>query len=167
MDNTTMGRPTIYKIDYNEQAYKLCLLGATDKDLADFFGVTEQTINNWKNDYPDFFVSIKRGKDIADANVADRLYQRATGYEHPEDQIFQFQGQPVIVPTKKHYAPDTAAAIFWLKNRQSAKWRDKVETEISGPNGGPIELTNVNSIPDADLKQLEDILSRSLPAPEE
>jgi hypothetical protein len=31
------GRPTKYKEEYNEQAYKLCLLGATDKELADFF----------------------------------------------------------------------------------------------------------------------------------
>jgi hypothetical protein len=30
------GRPTKYRVDYNEQGYKLCLLGATDNDLADF-----------------------------------------------------------------------------------------------------------------------------------
>ncbi len=36
-----------YQEDYAEQAYKLCLLGATDNTLADFFEVSEQTINNW------------------------------------------------------------------------------------------------------------------------
>lgn len=46
---------------------KLCLLGATDKELGDFFNVTEQTINNWKKDFPSFFESIKRGKIDADA----------------------------------------------------------------------------------------------------
>lgn len=42
------GRPTKYKEEYTAQARKLCLLGHTDKDLADFFEVTFQTINNWK-----------------------------------------------------------------------------------------------------------------------
>jgi len=105
--------------------------------------------------------SIKRGKEYADSNVADRLYQRAMGYEHAEDQIFQYQGEAVVVPTKKHYAPDTAAGIFWLKNRQPAKWRDKIETEITGPNGGPIQITAVQSLPEDDLRQLESILAKS------
>ena len=56
------GRPTNYKKEYDEQAYKLCLLGATDKEMADFFNVKEQTINNWKKNHPSFFESIKRGK---------------------------------------------------------------------------------------------------------
>lgn len=42
------GRPTDYREEYNEQAYKLCLLGATDAELGDFFNVTEQTINNFQ-----------------------------------------------------------------------------------------------------------------------
>ena len=29
------GRPTKYKEEYAEQAYKLCLLGATDKELSE------------------------------------------------------------------------------------------------------------------------------------
>ena len=45
----------------------------------------------------------------------------------------------MIVPTTKHYPPDTTAAIFWLKNRQKSKWRDKQDHEISGPDGKPIE----------------------------
>ena len=32
-----LGAPTLYKQEYDKQAYKLCLLGATDKDLGDFF----------------------------------------------------------------------------------------------------------------------------------
>lgn len=33
------GRPTKYKKEYDDQAFKLCLLGATDKEIADFFEV--------------------------------------------------------------------------------------------------------------------------------
>ncbi|SDY78195.1 hypothetical protein [Nitrosomonas sp. Nm33] len=39
------GRPTSYRPEYAEQAYKLCLLGATDKQLAEFFNVVESTIS--------------------------------------------------------------------------------------------------------------------------
>lgn len=125
------GRPTKYKEEYNEQAYKLCLLGATDKDIANFFSVEEQTINNWKNDYPEFFESLKAGKLDADAKVAQSLYNRATGYEQDTVKVFQFQGDPIIVPVKEKVAADTTAAIFWLKNRQPKQWRDKQDLDLS------------------------------------
>ncbi|MBP2643952.1 MAG: terminase [Firmicutes bacterium] len=134
------GRPTKYKPEFNTQAYKLCLLGATDKQLADFFDVEEKTVNNWKDDYPEFLQSIKAGKDEADSVIAESLFHRAKGFSHPEDKIFNDDGTPLIVPTTKHYPPDTAACIFWLKNRQKAQWRDKVETELTGADGQPLGL---------------------------
>ena len=33
------GRKSEYRIEYADQALKLCLLGATDKELAEFFSV--------------------------------------------------------------------------------------------------------------------------------
>lgn len=121
------GRPSAYRAEYAEQAFKLCLLGATDKDIADFFGVSEQTVNAWKQSQPDFLESLKRGKDSADAEVAHRLYQRALGYEHKAVKIMQYEGVPVIVPYTERYAPDTAAGIFWLKNRKKVSWRDRID----------------------------------------
>jgi hypothetical protein len=128
------GRPSKYKTEYAEQAYKLCLLGAIDKDIADFFGVDERTINRWKEDHIEFCQSLKGGKIGADATIAQKLYHRAKGYEHPEDKIFNDGGIPLVVPTIKHYPPDTTAAIFWLKNRQPDKWRDKQEVESTNLN---------------------------------
>jgi len=127
------GRPTKYDKDIHpEQAFKLCLLGSTDMQLADFFGVEEKTINNWKEKHPEFLQSIKAGKEEADAKVAQSLYNRALGYSHPEDKIFNANGEPMVVPTTKYYPPDATSAIFWLKNRQKANWRDKQEIEQSG-----------------------------------
>ncbi|HFK5563482.1 terminase [Elizabethkingia anophelis] len=126
------GAPTKYLEVYNDQVYKLCLLGATDKEIADFFNVCEATINNWKNEHPSFLESIKAGKQIADYNVANRLYQRALGFEHDSEEIKIVEGSIERVPIKKIYPPDPTSAIFWLKNRQPAKWRDKQEVEQSG-----------------------------------
>jgi len=138
-DKKPVGRPSLYKEEYAEQARKYCLLGATDEDLAEFFDVNEDTIYEWKKVHSGFSDSIKKGKDQADANVADRLYQRAMGYEHDEVDIKVVMGQIVQTPIRKIYAPDPTAAIFWLKNRQSRKWRDKQETELTGKDGAPIE----------------------------
>lgn len=121
---------TDFKEDYIEQAYRLCLLGATDKELGEFFHVSEQTINNWKKDYPPFFESIKEGKSNADARVAQALYKRATGYSHKEVHVSNYRGDITLTELTKEYPPDTAAAIIWLKNRQPDKWRDKIETNV-------------------------------------
>lgn len=126
------GRPTKYKEEYADLVYKFSLLGATDEDLAKFFDVNEDTIHEWKKVHPEFSESIKKGKEQADANVADRLYQRAMGYEHKEDKMFCFDGKIISQETTKVYPPDPTAAIFWLKNRQPKKWRDKQEHSIDG-----------------------------------
>ncbi|EFK36819.1 Uncharacterised protein [Chryseobacterium gleum] len=128
------GAPTKYDEVFNEQVYKLCLLGAIDKEIAEFFNVCEATINNWKIEYPEFLESIKKGKQIADANVADRLYQRALGFEHDSEEIKVIEGDIERVPVRKVYPPDPTSAIFWLKNRQPAKWRDKQELEVEQKN---------------------------------
>jgi predicted transcriptional regulator len=124
-----IGRPTKYQgEDHDRIAFGMALLGATDAQIADALGVTEQTVNNWKKAHPSFFESLKIGKDEADAKVADSLYQRARGYEHEEDKIFcNASGEVTTVRTVKHYPPDTTACIFWLKNRQTARWRDRHE----------------------------------------
>lgn len=138
-----MARPSKYKSEYAELAYNYCLLGATDKELASFFSTTEQTINSWKANYPEFLESLKRGKEQADATVASKLYHRAIGYEHEDTQFATFQGAITDSQTYiKHYAPDTTAAIFWLKNRQPDKWRDKTDVGITGDVTIKVDLTD-------------------------
>jgi hypothetical protein len=139
------GRPTDYKEEYAEQAYKLCLLGHTDAELAEFFEVAESTINNWKHAHPEFLESVKRGKEIADGYVTESLYKRATGYSHPDVDIKCYEGEIIETPLTKHYPPDTTAAIFWLKNRQPKKWRDKHEIDHGGQNDNPIQVTSAMS----------------------
>lgn len=140
------GRPTKYLPIYNKQAYKLCLLGATDIELADFFEVDEATVNRWKLEFPQFCVSIKKGKEIADAEVANKLYRRATGYSHPEVDIKMYEGGIITTKLTKHYPPDTTAAIFWLKNRKKDKWRDKQEVGLTDKDGN--DMVHIFQLPD-------------------
>ena len=134
---TKIGRPTEFKPEYVELAFNYVLLGAKDTQLADFFGVSEQTINTWKKKHPEFLESLKKGKEQADAEIASSLFHRAKGYTITEEREEESEGgeggfSRKKVKQTKHIPTDTTAAIFWLKNRQPKLWRDKQETEISG-----------------------------------
>jgi transposase-like protein len=145
------GRETAYKNEYTKTAYSMCLLGATDKELANCFEVSEQTINVWKNKHEEFNLALKQGKIEADSIVAQKLYHRAIGYEHPEIITASYQGQITDTMTvTKHYAPDPTAAIFWLKNRQPDKWRDKQELDLGNKDGKPFEISNMT---DAEIEK--------------
>ena len=126
-----MGRPSKFKRRFIKDAQKLVALGATDKDLADFFNTTERTIRTWKDSEPAFLPALKKAKDNLDAQVEQSLFRRAMGYNHPEDDIRVCDNQIVVTPTIKHYPPSEVACIFWLKNRQPGRWRDKIEHDMT------------------------------------
>jgi hypothetical protein len=137
------GRPSSYDPDFAEQARKLCQLGATDVELADFFGVERTTIWRWSTKHGEFCNALKAGKAAADDRVEQSLYHRATGYTFDAVKIFMPAGAdaPVYAPYREHAPPDTTAMIFWLKNRRPAEWRDKREQELTGRDGGPLVIT--------------------------
>ena len=130
-----VGRPTDFKDEFIEQAEKLCqTFGATDMELADFFEVDVRTIYRWKNAIPKFCQALKVGKAIPDDRVKRSLFQRAVGFEHDSVKVFMPAGadKPVYAPIREYVAPDTTAAIFWLKNRLPDEFRDKSEVEVPG-----------------------------------
>lgn len=141
--NVTMARPSSYKPEFAKQAEKLCLLGATDIEMADFFEVALSTISKWKHDYPEFSEALKAGKALADERVERSLYQKAVGYTFEAVKIFMPAGAdgPVYAPYREHVPPDTTACIFWLKNRRQQQWRDVHKHE----HGRPGEFDEMNA----------------------
>lgn len=127
-----MARPSKYRPEFVEQAEKLCKLGATDLEVADFFRINVATLYRWKGEHDEFCEALKVGKAASDDRVERSLFSRATGYEHDEVDIRVVKDRIVKTPIRKFYPPDTTAAIFWLKNRKPAEWRDKQELEHSG-----------------------------------
>lgn len=129
-----MARPSKYKPEFAAQAAKLCALGATDREVAEFFGVTERTLHNWQGEHEALFHALKVGKSPADDRVEKSLYRRATGYSFDAVKIVADSktGTSLAVPYVEHVPPDTTACIFWLKNRRPDLWRDKHEIEHSG-----------------------------------
>lgn len=150
------GRPTKYDPEFHvKQAFNYSYMGATIDQMASFFDLAQSTMYEWLKEYPAFSEAIKKGKDEADNEIVKSLYKRAKGYEVTEltfekveskDALAVDDGGELTVDeqwkkkvVKKELAPDPVAAIFWLKNRRPGEWRDKVQTELTGPDGGPIQ----------------------------
>jgi hypothetical protein len=143
MAKKSIGRPTKYKPEYPQQAYKLCLLGATDKDLAAFFEVNEDSIHEWKKVYPEFSESIREGKKIADMEVVSALFNSAKDRIVIEQQAVKLRTvswkngkkcedeRVELIEVQKVIPSDFRSQQFWLKNRQSETWRDKQEVQHS------------------------------------
>lgn len=129
-----IGRPSKFDESKKEIMEKLYKRGFTDAEVAEIIGVTDRTINNWKIERPSFFQSLKDWKVDADRQVERALYERACGYNAPEEkQFFDPKNKEVITHQAiKHFPPDPTSMIFWLKNRQPKKWRDKQEVENTG-----------------------------------
>lgn len=145
------GRPSKFDTLDMEQTKKLYLAGWTDKQVAEFYEVSEQTVTAWKKKDPKFLASIKDWKIEADEKVERSLYERACGFEYDEvtmekvkpgglgieikegevEQIKHMECHKIKVVTKK-VVQDATSMIFWLKNRLPKRWRDKHEIEHSG-----------------------------------
>jgi len=123
------GRPTKYRKSHGAKVESAAESHAplTDEDIADLFGVSEQTVKNWYKQYPEFLASVKRAKAVSDDKVERSLFERATGYSVPDVHI---TGKGTKIPIIKHYPPDVVACIFWLKNRRGEQWRDKQELTV-------------------------------------
>lgn len=158
-----MARPTLFRPEFIEQARRLCeILGATDFEVAQFFGIAKRTLYDWQLAHPELKAAMQAGKDVADDRVERSLYERATGYSFEAEEIFLVEHteelagdtpeaakrlvhtkKPLRVETVKHVAPDTTAGIFWLKNRRPGLWRDIKAVAVSGDgNGGPVKLVS-------------------------
>ena len=134
------GAPTKYLKKYAKEVYKLCLLGAIDKEMADFFEVAESTFYLWKKEHKEFSEAISKGKIAADAQVAEKLFKRALGYSHRETKLFQYEGKIISKNITKHYPPDVTAIKYWLNNRQRHKWREKIEHGVTDGEGNDVPL---------------------------
>jgi len=138
-----------YQVEFAEQARKLCELGATDAELASFFDCTRMSIMRWRAAHEEFAEACKVGKDHADDRVERSLYQRALGYSYEAQKVVVASGVAEVVDYREDCPPDTAACIFWLKNRRREEWRDKQEHEHTGKDGAPlVPIINLTGRPE-------------------
>lgn len=148
-----------YKPEYAEQMRKMFLLGLRDVDVCGILGIGVQCLADWRHRYPEVAEATKNGKAVADAEVAASMYDLACGYSHPDIHISKNSktGAVEFTPFMKHYKPDVVAQIFWLKNRQRDKWKDRQDVNVTGdPEITQLTDEELEAKKKNLLKQLED-----------
>lgn len=131
-----LGRPTKYQPWMPRVAAVIGKLGGIQPDLAEAFEVDIRTIERWMAEGEDFCRAVKVACGTLDDQVERSLFERAMGFEHDSEEIFHNKDTGIVrAQTRKKYAPDTTAAIFWLKNRRPARWREKTEVEVTHHEG--------------------------------
>ena len=116
--------------------------GLTDEQIAHNMGINVASLYNYKNKYLEIFNALKKGKEVVDIEVENALKKNATGFTYVEQvvsterEVIYDNGKrvkeiskPVVIEITRYKQPETIAQIFWLKNRKSDKWKDKVEQE--------------------------------------
>ena len=76
--------------------------GLSDEQIAHNMEIVPSTLYEWKKKHPKISESLKKNKAIADYEIENALFKSAK-------------------------RGNVTAMIFWLKNRKSDKWREKVE----------------------------------------
>lgn len=106
--------------------------GKTNAEIAEYLGVAETTIYQYKRKYEKFSKALENGHAIADDLVEQALFARAMGYWGEETKVFAEKG--IVTDTitiKKWYPPDPTCLKLWLTNRRPNEWRDKKESEVN------------------------------------
>ncbi|SDH77014.1 Transposase [Aneurinibacillus thermoaerophilus] len=129
--------------------------GLTDEQIAKNIGISTSTLYEWKKKYSEISEALKKGKEVIDLEVENALLKRALGYRYDEvtkercairDENGEIVGYEMVVTkvTTKEVQPDVTAQIFWLKNRQSDKWRDKQNIEHSGQINQKMDMSGLS-----------------------
>jgi hypothetical protein len=131
------GRKSVYSPKMAEVARKCCERGMTDFEVADMLGIGLATLYRWKVEHPAFSRVFKLGKAEADNRVERSLYSRAIGYDYIAEKPSMTRHGQKTMQYRAHIPPDTAAAVWYLKNRRPDRWRDSFRHEqVASPYDG-------------------------------
>lgn len=110
------GRPTKFKEDMIPMVEKLAGLGLTEREIAEFFGICQETLMNYKKQHESFLEAIKKGKLKAEISMTRSLFTSGT------------------------QSGNVTAMIFWLCNRVPAKWKHVSKILIASGEEGIADI---------------------------
>ena len=93
----------------------LAAQGLSVKQIADCLGIGRSTLYDHKKAKPDVSDAIKRGRSKGLSVVTNALFQSAKG-------------------------GNVTAQIFYLKNREPEKWKDRRDTTLAGDPKKPLKV---------------------------
>ena len=108
------GRPTKYDPSMCEDAKAFMAEGYSKEALAGKLGISTQTLSVWEKEKPEFSEAIKHGE------AASRVWWEDRGRQACTDGQFN-------------------ATVWSMNMKNRFGWRDKVDHELTGKDGGPME----------------------------
>ena len=115
------GRPTKYQPAYCDEIISIMAKGYSLTAAAAEIGVCRETVYAWEREIPEFSDAVK----LARGKRALKL----------EGDLLAAESGPVVT-----------SRIFALKNAVPHEFADKVTTEITGKDGGPVETASTVDI---------------------
>ena len=130
------GRPTTYTpeiadaiceglLEYN--LYRLC----NESDTLP----ARTTVLGWMERNPEFAAKCARADKLRAQKWATKIELAAENCDESNAQSSKVQ----------------ISAYQWLASKEDAKYGDKIQAEVSGPNGGPMQVQEVSDLTDAQL----------------
>lgn len=136
-----VGKKAVFKERYIKIASDAAHEGWTINMIASKLKIKKSTLYKWMQAHEDLRDAINEGRDYFDSRVAESsLLKRVKGFTYTEKQLVketsaEGEVRNKIINTKKKVLPDVTAIIFWLKNRQGDRWKDKHDIEVQGGEG--------------------------------
>ena len=129
--------------EHYELGPRSALLGLFDLEIAEAFGIAKRTLTYWKNKFPKFREAIYRGKVVADAGVADLLFELAQKRMVPRKKVVSTGEGVEVVSYDELVEGDVRAATHILAARHPDKWAlnwTRVSVEIDASTADAQEV---------------------------
>ena len=152
-ENKSLKKYREYNKDFASAAKLLTAAGATQKGLAQFFGVTRAIIRGWKKKHPEFKEALNKGKEETKITLAFEGLKRAIGYDYEEYcekpiRTKDAEGNITYVNHRytysKHQPGDPKLLMFMLEclDRMLGNndWKNSQRFEIETKNVAPLKL---------------------------
>jgi len=142
------GRKTKLTPEMQERICRILREGNTRRTAAALVGIDEETFRRWmylgergREPYRAFYAAVKNAEEEA---VQSRI---AVIQKAAQDGNWQ-------------------AAAWWLERKFPAEWGriDRVQAEITGKDGGPLQVSRVDGLSEAEMRELLRQALESLPA---
>lgn len=106
----------------------------TDAEFCRYLGISEGLFYKWMNEHPEFRLAVDRGKNVVNTMVEGAIYKNATG-DYYDEEVITYDSEGKVekkVIYRKYQPPNTTAQIYWSKNRDPNRWKDKVDIDHGG-----------------------------------
>lgn len=149
-----MGRPSIYTPALAAKICDLIEQGHSERQISQMPGMPSTvTLGKWKDENPDFLSRSVRARAISAQLYDDRRRETANWLieeaKKRADAGFDFP-KGVVDAMKAAMQEDARSAAM----RDDRNFADRKRTEITGKDGGPIELKTVETLSNEELLEI-------------